>query len=102
MFIPDFPDSPAGSPPPSFPPGMLAATPGALNVLTQSDILTALRRHLSGDWGDVPDDDKGANDAALIYGHRLLSAYRSGCGTAFWIITEWDRSATTILLPSEY
>jgi hypothetical protein len=59
-------------------------------------------RHLAGDWGDVDRADAAANDEALQLGERILSVYRlRGCAT-IWIITEADRSATTILLPSEY
>ena len=60
-----------------------------------------LRRHFSGDWGKVCDEDKAANDAAVTDGTRILSAYEVGDETV-WIITEADRSATTILLPMEY
>jgi len=60
-------------------------------------------RHLSGDWGTVDKDDWRANDRALREGTRLLSAYElPHTGEKVWVITEWDRSATTILLPSEY
>lgn len=60
-----------------------------------------LDRHLAGDWGDVCAEDNHANELALREGSRLLSAYRLG-DVAIWIITEADRSATTLLLPSEY
>jgi hypothetical protein len=82
--------------------GRLVATPGALGALSQADIERALRRHLSGDWGDVPDADRAENEAALQYGDRLLSAYRTGDGQKFWVLTEADRSVTTVLLPDEY
>ena len=85
-----------------FPLGRLVATPGALAILSHPDITTALARHLQGDWGDVDGDDRAANDNALIEGSRLLSAYHAANGTKFWIITEWDRSATTVLLPEDY
>ena len=62
----------------------------------------ALRRHASGDWGDVCTDDLQSNQDALQNGLRLLSVYWSSEGIRFWIITEADRSATTILLPDEY
>jgi hypothetical protein len=61
-----------------------------------------LDRHVSGDWGDLGVADKLANDMALEYGTRLLSAYTLPTGARVWIITECDRSATTLLLPSEY
>lgn len=64
--------------------------------------MSALSRHITGDWGEVDAEDKRANDQSLIDGSRLLSAYRSQDGTKFWIITEADRSVTTVLLPEEY
>lgn len=88
--------------PPDFELGQLVATPGALEALTHGDILKSLQRHLAGDWGDVDEEDRAANDRALIEGSRLLSSYKSESGVKFWIITEADRSATTVLLPSEY
>jgi hypothetical protein len=57
---------------------------------------------LNGDWGNLSDDDKAVNDAALQNGSRLLSAYEAGDGTAFWVITEPDRSMTTVILPADY
>lgn len=60
-----------------------------------------LARHLSGDWGEVDSEDKQANDDAVKCGSRILSAYTLN-DTKFWIITEWDRSVTTFLLPEEY
>jgi hypothetical protein len=61
-----------------------------------------LRRHWRGDWGDVDAEDKAENDYSLMHDLRLLSAYTLADGTRIWIITEADRSVTTILLPSEY
>src|ERR1044071_8542940 len=61
-----------------------------------------LRRHMSGDWGELSDEDVKENELSLKKGFRLLSAYQTGKGQKLWIITEADRSATTILLPSEY
>jgi hypothetical protein len=87
---------------PRFPLGRLVATPGALEALTNDDIQRALSRHLVGDWGDLDADDKRANDGSLKSGDRLLSAYHGHGLTKFWIITEADRSLTTVLLPSEY
>lgn len=86
----------------SFPLGRLMATPNALAQLSQKDISTALLRHSSGDWGDVDDDDRRANERSLRDGSRLWSVYHSESGTKFWIITEADRSATTVLLPEDY
>ena len=61
-----------------------------------------LDMHAKGHWGQVCRDDKQANDDALTEGGRILSAYKTLAGVKIWVITEWDRSATTILLPSEY
>lgn len=89
---------------PRFRPGQVVATPGALAALGEndSDCSEYLGRHLRGDWGDLCDDDKQANDEALKEGLRLLSAYRLRDGTKIWIITEADRSVTTALLPDDY
>ena len=59
----------------------------------------ALTRHAAGDWGNLCDEDRRENELALQEGHRLLSAYQADDGTKFWIITEADRSVTTVLLP---
>jgi hypothetical protein len=85
-----------------FTPGQIMATPNALAHLSQADILPALGRHLRGDWGNVGDEDRQANEAALLDGTRLFSVYHAENGTKFWIITEADRSATTVLLPEDY
>ena len=90
--------------------GHVVATPGALEVVRDHglDVVGLLHRHRSGDWGTVSDHDARANDLALQNGARVLSAYdlpSSGGrapGGRLWIITEADRSATTVLLPSEY
>lgn len=82
--------------------GQIVATPNALSQLSQPDIVAALRRHQQGDWGDVDAHDRQANDQALTNGERLLSVYTTPDGARFWIITEADRSATTILLPEDY
>ena len=90
--------------PAKFPFGKLVATPGALDALerTGQSPLEFLSRHASGDWGEVCEADKKENDFSVRNGFRLLSAYRLRDGTKLWIITEADRSATTILLPEEY
>ena len=62
---------------------------------------TLLTRHAAGDWGDVGAEDATENDLSLARGFRLLSSYRAG-DARIWIITERDRSATTLLLPEEY
>lgn len=85
-----------------FPLGRLVATPNAISSLSQDDTLNALNRHRVGDWGDVCEEDRQANERALIEGARLLSVYHGVSGVKFWIITEADRSATTVLLPEDY
>ena len=93
--------SPTRTTPPSFRLGRTLATPGALRVLKPEEILQGLARHARCDWGEVDDEDKSANDFAVTRRLRILSAYRAS-GVKFWIITEADRSATTVLLPDEY
>lgn len=81
--------------------GELVITANASLRLSTEEVLTALRRHACGDWGDLCPEDAMANDDALHQGGRLLSAYGDG-QFRFWIITEADRSVTTILLPEDY
>lgn len=88
--------------PARFPLGRVVATRTALGVLDADDIHQCIARHASGDWGDLCPEDRAANEAALCDGSRLLSAYEDRHKTKFWIITEADRSATTVLLPSDY
>ncbi len=71
-------------------------------MIEQKEIREAFRRHESGDWGEVCGEDREANERALEYGGRLYSAYHDSKGVAFWIVTEADRSATTVLLPYDY
>jgi hypothetical protein len=87
-----------------FPLGRMVATPGALNAFRSSgDVpLFYLARHVAGDWGDVPPEDATENEISVEQGHRILSAYRLKDQTRIWIITEADRTSTTILLPEEY
>lgn len=85
-----------------FPMGRLRATLGALVAVSAEDIAVALDRHLKCDWGDVCETDKHYNNEALKDCTRLLSAYHTSEGLKFWIITEADRSSTTVLLPDEY
>ena len=89
---------------PRFPLGQLVATPGAAEVLerNQQSPTIFVRRHVRGDWGELDPEDVQENEFSLVNGFRLLSAYTLTDGTRIWIITEADRSATTILLPSEY
>ena len=89
---------------PKFPLGKIVSTPGAIDALTESGQtpFEFLSRHLAGNWGIVDDEDKQANDDALIHGERLLSAYLTSKGIKIWIITEADRTSTCLLLPDEY
>ena len=82
--------------------GKVVITPTAMNEIPQVEILTALKRHLSGDFGDLTDHDKEVNLEALEHGGQILSAYNSSDGLRFYIITDPDRSVTTILLCEEY
>ncbi len=84
--------------------GQLVATPAALSTLVCLHISpwTLVNRHVRGDWGDLDDQDRQENERALTAGTRLLSAYTLEDGIRIWIITEADRSATTLLLPEEY
>jgi len=82
--------------------GHIVATSNALATLNAEDLLSGLRRHATGDWGELCDEDRTANEQGLRAGERLLSAHLDRFGTRYWIITEWDRSATTILLPEDY
>lgn len=82
--------------------GRTLITPQARDTLDPADILSAIGRHASGDWGDLCDEDRQENEFSLPRYLRLLSAYHDRNGTKFWIITEADRSATTVLLPEDY
>jgi hypothetical protein len=84
--------------------GRLLATPGALRALEEAgeQPLTFFDRHESGDWGEVGAEDHRANDRAVEGEARILSAYRTSRGVKLWVITEADRSATTLLLPEDY
>jgi hypothetical protein len=84
--------------------GQTFITPGAREALeiAGETAIQFLRRHISQDWGELSEEDVRENELALQEGFRLLSSYRTSAGDKIWIITEADRSATTILLPSEY
>lgn len=84
-----------------FPLGQIVITPNALATLSLEEINTGLKRHSQKDWGNVCPDDAALNDEALVHGDRVLSAYGEG-SKRFWIITESDRSVTTILMPEDY
>jgi hypothetical protein len=83
--------------------GALVATPGAVKTIEEHkvDWLTLLHRHVIGDWGELSEADKKENDLSVQKGRRILSAYGTG-ESKLWIITEADRSVTTILRPDEY
>lgn len=87
-----------------FPLGQIVATPGALDLLdrTATNGLDLLRRHERGDWGCVPSEDAQANLDAVVSGSRILSSYFLNDSERLWIITDADRSITTLLLPNEY
>jgi len=84
--------------------GSIVATPGALEALAEAHLtsLSLLSRHSRGDWGDISSEDRGLNEEALLIGERLLSVYPLPTGETIWIITERDRSVTTLLLPEDY
>ena len=84
--------------------GQLVATPGALTALQKAGQQPQefLARHLQGDWGDLCEEDRQENALSLERGFRLLSRYNTSAGEALYVITEADRSVTTLLLPEEY
>ena len=82
--------------------GRVLVTRGALDSLSHDELMAALTRHCRGDWGLLDAYDERANDDALRHGGRLLSVYETAGAVRFWVITEADRSATTVLLPDEY
>ncbi len=90
--------------PAKFPPGQIVMTPGAVEAFATNEQqpMDFIRRHLMGDWGEVDDQDRAANDWALISERRILSAYSLKDGTKVWAITEASREVTTLLLPSDY
>jgi len=89
---------------PLFPTGQIVATPGALALLERvnKSPLEFLSRHLRGDWGELCQEDKTENELSLKCGFRLLSSYQVTDSETLWVITEADRSVTTLLLPAEY
>jgi hypothetical protein len=89
---------------PAFDLGQIVATPGALAALWKAGQQPGefLTRHVNREWGDLSDVDRKENDYSLEHGFRLLSSYRTNVGDRLWIITESDRTVTTILLPEEY
>jgi hypothetical protein len=89
---------------PKFSLGQVVATPGALAAIqeAQDSLWPYLARHAAGDWGEVGREDKAENELSLREGFRILSVYTIKSGVKIWVLTESDRSATTILLPEEY
>ena len=105
---------------PKFKVGSTVATPGAIaalevegndamanRILVSNEIQKMLRRHICGDWGECCEEDKKTNDNAIAHEgtdeqQRVMSVYRTKDNVKIWCITEWDRSVTTFLLPSEY
>ena len=89
---------------PLFDLGQLVATPGALTALEKAgqNAMEFLSRHVTGDWGDIPEEDCKENQYSLEHGFRLLSSYRTNADQVVWVITEGSRSHTTLLLPDEY
>lgn len=98
MHHPDFYDIPV----PRFLLGRTVITRNAQSRLPDEEVQAALHRHHHGDWGDLDEHDLQVNEQALLDGDRLHSSYRTKAGIKFWIITEADRSVTTILLPEDY
>jgi hypothetical protein len=84
-----------------FRPGSVVTTLGALEVATQEQLDRLVARHLSGDWGEIDQEDAAANEQALTHGGRVMSVYDVN-GEKLWVITEADRSATTVMTPGEY
>lgn len=86
--------------------GQVVVTRGVNNLIAEDNrfakhVENSFKRYATGDWGEMCEDDKAMNDEAVNSGDRIFAAYESG-DYKIWIITEWDRSVTTILFPSEY
>jgi hypothetical protein len=89
---------------PLFDLGQLVATPGALAALEKSgqSPMEFISRHVTGDWGEIPEEDKKENQFSVEKGFRILSSYKTNAGDKVWVITEGSRCHSTILLPDEY
>ena len=90
-----------------FNPGRLVMSRGVYILIANDEkfarhVDLSIKRHLAGDWGDLCDEDRVANELALKEGQRLFSVYKKEGLPKIWIVTEWDRSVTTALLPDEY
>lgn len=103
-IMPDRQEAPRQQRRPLFELGQIFMTRGVAELVAQRKVnpIGLIQRHVVGDWGDLDADDKAANDHAVKCGDRVLSSYAIASGAKVWIITEWDRSVTTLLLPSEY
>ena len=91
-------------PKPRFGLGQVVGTPGALRALEDAEQMPSeyLARHVTGDWGDLCDEDKAENELSVERSLRVFSSYKLRTDVKVWVITEWDRSVTTLLLPEEY
>lgn len=87
---------------PKFSLGQTVITRNAADKLNPADVVTGMERHVSGEWGELCPEDIAQNERALQREGRLVSVYRDDNGTRFYIITEADRSVTTVLLPEDY
>lgn len=89
---------------PKFSLGQTVATPGTLAALEEMHQTPQelLWRHVTGDWGDLCEEDKRENELGLTQGLRIFSSYLLSTQIKIWVITEWDRSVTTLLLPEDY
>lgn len=87
-----------------FKPGRIFATPAAVEVIADANVsvVSLLIRHIRGDWGDLAESDRQQNELSVDAGLRILSSYVLPNQQTVWVITEWDRSSTTILLPGDY
>lgn len=82
--------------------GRVVCTIGAHADFSMEEMILCLNRHMHGEWGDLSEDDKEANELAIEFGDRILSSYKFPDGRVLWLITEADRSVTTILRPKDY
>lgn len=85
-----------------FPLGKTVISRNALHALDADDVAAAMERHSRGDWGECSEEDREENELAVDQEFRILSVYRDRKDVTFWIITEADRSITTVLLPEDY
>jgi hypothetical protein len=100
----DLPATATDVPQPLFDFGFIVAAPGAIRALNSNNekAATYLIRHVSGDWSEMSEVDQMQNAYAVQKGLRVFSSFVLACGKKMWIVTEWDRSVTTLLMPAEY